>query len=59
MKCFILNTLYIYAYVNPSQLNFFVSEFMDQISIKHTATECIFGGGGGLHKYIFVNYQVR
>lgn len=47
MKCFILNTLYIYAYVNPSQLNFFVSEFMDQISIKHTATECIFGGGGG------------
>lgn len=58
MKCFILNTLYIYAYVNPSQLNFFVSEFMDQISIKHTATECIFEGRG-LHKYIFVNYQVR
>lgn len=46
MKFFILNTLYIYVYVNPSQLNFFVSEFMDQISIKHTATECIFLGGG-------------
>lgn len=58
MKCFILNTLNIYAYVNPSQLNFVVSEFMDQISIKHTATECILGGGG-LHKYIYVNYQVR
>lgn len=61
MKFFILNTLYIYVYVNPSQLNFFVSEFMDQISIKHTATECIFlgGGVGWLHKYIYVNYQVR
>lgn len=55
MKCFILNTLYIYVYVNPSQLNFVVSELMDQISIKHTATECIGGG----HKYIYVNYQVR
>lgn len=47
MKCFILNTLYIYVYVNSSQLNFVVSEFMDQISIKHTATECIFFWGGG------------
>lgn len=54
MKCFILNTLYIhvYAYVNPSQLNFFVSEFMDQISIKHTATECIFGGGGCINIFM-------
>lgn len=29
MKFFILNTLYKYVYVNPSQLNFFVSEFME------------------------------